>query len=84
MRTLNPVGSVPVGEHQEEYQTLHVLQYELDDDTPVLASVWQPSQQDLEVLNKGGCVWLGVCVDKENPVHPPVTMAVGGMPRIQE
>ena len=46
---------------------------EKDQDTglPVITSVWKPSEEDLKVLNEGGCVCLAVYGSQ-----PPVGMWV--------
>ena len=42
-----------------------------DNGLPVITSVWKPSEEDLKILNEGGCVCLAVYGQQ-----PPVGMWV--------
>jgi len=80
MRALKPKGGIVLAEQQDEYDNLTILVHELDDGTEVMTSCWQPSQEDLALLNNGGCVYLGIL----GASHPPVTLAVAGEPETEE
>lgn len=57
-----------LAEHQDEYQTLHIVDRETEDGQNVMWSMWQPSPEELDQLNAGGHVLLGILGTK----HPPV------------
>ena len=56
---------------QDEYGDLDIVDAELGG-ANYMYSVWEPSATELEALNKGGRVRLGIMGAK----HPPVDLAV--------
>lgn len=58
---------------QEEYENLHIRDETLGDGTNCMVSQWKPTPEQLELLNKGGSIYLGIMGE----VHPPVVMCVG-------
>lgn len=68
-----------LGKAQDEYRTLFVR----DEQSPygnVMYSVWEPTPKQLEVLNKGGAIKLGIVGE----AHPPVMLDVQPAPAVEK
>ncbi len=58
-----------LGEEQEEYHALPILDQEVEG-VNCMTSRWQPTAEELEMLNAGGAVLLTII----GMVHPPVML----------
>lgn len=60
-----------MGKDQPEYRTLYIRD-ERTDDGNVMVSAWEPTKEQLDALNAGGKVMLGIC----GVSHPPIKLWV--------
>lgn len=57
---------------QDEYFTLHIRDEPIEGGGNVMVSEWEPSPDELALLNAGGRIVLGIL----GTVHPPVILTV--------
>jgi len=79
MRPLRPKHSIAIGEDQVEYETLYAVANTIDG-VDALTTAWQPSNDDLAILNAGGCIYLVV----QGTAHPSVLLACAGAPTLHD
>ena len=73
MNILKPENTTRVlAENQDEYENLPIVDVVLPDGVPVMLSCWKPSPEELQTLNEGGYVTLGIVGTQ----HPPVMLYV--------
>ncbi len=64
----NGVLGAPPGISIERVRPLPVKRALYEDGTPTIISYWKPSEEDLKILNSGGCVALNVLGQTMYPV----------------
>lgn len=67
-----PMTTRVLGESQG-YTPLHITDAQMIDHGPIMVSCWQPSAEELELLNAGKPVRLTIA----GTSHPPVMVDVG-------
>lgn len=70
----NSVLGAPPGMTPEECTALPVFRAQYEDGTPVTFSYWQPSAEELALINSGHPVRLGIL----GRTHAPVLLGVDG------
>lgn len=76
MKIVKPENATRVlAQSQDEYLNLPIVDIARDDGVNVMVSLWQPSPDELEALNNGACISLGILGTN----HPPVIVFVNGM-----
>lgn len=58
--------------HQDEYKQLCIVDVKIEDGNNVMISIWEPTPKELEILNTGGKVCLGIL----GTTHPAVNVTV--------
>ena len=69
IRLLNATRTLAEG--QDEFENLDILDADVDGKN-CMFSVWEPTAEELEALNKGGKIQLGIM----GASHPPVMLMV--------
>lgn len=64
---------------QDEYNALHIVDMPFADGTPAMHSLWEPTPEELEKLNRGGKVRLTIL----GAVHPPVALTAHSIEELQ-
>lgn len=75
----NDVLRPPQGATAEECHPLFITRARYEDGTPVVISFWQPTPEQLRLLNEGKPVWLCAI----GMTHPPLALGVEGDGRPQ-
>lgn len=77
--TNNDVLAAPPGVSADECRALYItrLLYQ-PSNTPAVVSYWQPSAEQLRLLNAGKPVWLSII----GYTHPPLAIGVDGDGRL--
>lgn len=73
MQIMRPENTTRVlAENQDEFENLPIVDVVLPDNVPAMLSCWKPTPEELQTLNEGGFVTLGIL----GVSHPPVMLYV--------